>query len=85
MNRMHQTEQNEFIASIRSGKPINDGRRMGQTSLMAVMGRMAAYTGREITWDEALNSEERPVPESLDWDTQIELTPPPMPGVTRVA
>lgn len=84
-NAMHQTEQDEFIASIRSGRPINDGRRMAHTSLMAIMGRMAAYTGREITWDEALSSQERLVPEHLDWNTPVELTPPPMPGVTKFA
>ena len=80
---MHQTEQDEFFASVRAGKPINDGKRMGHTSLMALMGRMAAYTGQEITWDQAFNSEQRLVPESLDWDTKIELTPPPQPGVTK--
>ena len=83
INRMHQTEHDEFFASLRSGKPINDGKRMADTSLMAIMGRMAAYTGQEITWKQALNSKQSLVPEHLDYDTNIELTPPPMPGVTR--
>lgn len=83
-NAMHQTEQNEFLASIRSGKPIHDGRRMAYTSLMAVMGRMAAYTGQEVTWEQAFHSQESLVPEELSWDTRIELTPPPMPGVTKL-
>ena len=80
---MHQTEHDEFFASLRAGKPINDGKRMADTSLMAIMGRMAAYTGQEITWKQALNSKQSLVPEHLDYDTNIELTPPPMPGVTR--
>jgi predicted dehydrogenase len=39
-----------LIASIRAGKPINDGVRIAETSLTSVMGRMAAYTGRELSW-----------------------------------
>lgn len=82
-NNMYQTEHDEFFASIRAGKPINDGPRMAHTSLMAIMGRMAAYTGQEITWEMALNSRESLVPEKLDWNTKIELTPVAMPGKTR--
>jgi predicted dehydrogenase len=83
LNNMYQTEHDEFFASIRAGTPINDGPRMAYTSLMALMGRIAAYTGREITWDQALHSQQSLVPEHLDWNTKIDLTPPPMPGVTR--
>ncbi|MBI4624695.1 MAG: Gfo/Idh/MocA family oxidoreductase [Verrucomicrobia bacterium] len=82
-NRMHQTEHDEFFASIRSGRPINDGRRMAHTSLMTLMGRMAAYTGQEITWEQALNSQEQLVPDNLGWNTKIQLTPPPQPGRTK--
>ena len=81
--RMHQTEHDEFFASIRAGRPINDGKRMAHTSLMTLMGRMAAYTGQEITWEQALNSKEQLVPGTLDWKTKIELTPPPQPGKTK--
>jgi predicted dehydrogenase len=81
--RMHQREQDEFFASIRAGRPINDGQRMARTTLMTLMGRMAAYTGQEITWEQALHSQEKLVPDRVDWDTKIELTPPPQPGVTK--
>ena len=56
---MYQTEHDELFASIRSGKPINDGVRMANTTLMAMLGRMATYTGQEISWEQALNSQER--------------------------
>jgi predicted dehydrogenase len=82
-NNMYQTEHDEFFASIRAGKPINDGERMAHTSLMAIMGRMAAYTGQEITWEMALHSQESLVLEKLDWHTKIELTPVAMPGKTK--
>ena len=82
-NNMYQTEHDEFFASIRSGRPINDGKRMAHTTLMAIMGRMAAYTGQEITWEQALQSQERLMPEKLDWDTKLKLPPLATPGITK--
>jgi predicted dehydrogenase len=82
-NDMYQTEHDEFFASIRAGKPINDGTRMAHTTLMAIMGRMAAYTGQEISWDMALNSREKLTPEILDWNTKVEMPPLSVPGQTK--
>ncbi len=82
-NNMYQTEHDELFASIRSGKPINDGARMVNTTLMAMMGRMAAYTGQEISWDQALESQDRLTREKLDWDTKIEPRPLAVPGLTK--
>ncbi len=79
---MYQVEHNELFASIRAGEPINDGVRMCSSTLLALMGRMAAYTGKEITWEEALNSRESLVPEKLDWKMALEFPPVPMPGKT---
>ena len=55
---MYQNEHKELIAGIRSGKPINNGNYMTKSTLMAIMGRMATYTGKVITWDMALNSKQ---------------------------
>jgi predicted dehydrogenase len=82
---MYQAEHDELFASIRTGKPINDGVRMAHTTLMAVMGRMAAYTGKEITWDQALNSKQNLMPEKLDWNMKIENPPLSTPGLTEFA
>jgi predicted dehydrogenase len=82
---MYQTEHNELFASIRDGKPINDGDWMAQSTLMGIMGRMAAYTGQEVTWEQAMKSDERLVPDKLDWKMKLDIAPMPMPGVTRVA
>lgn len=79
---MYQVEHDEFFASIRAGKPINDGVRMATSTLLAVMGRMSAYTGQEITWEMALNSKESIVPEKLDWDMSLPVAPVAMPGLT---
>jgi len=80
---MYQIEHNELFASIRSGDPINNGVRLAHSSLTAIMGRMAAYTGQEITWEQALNSQERLVPEKLEWNMKLEAPPMAMPGVTK--
>lgn len=80
---MYQNEHNELFASIRSGKPINDGEWMAHSTLMGIMGRMAAYTGQEITWEQALNSQENLVPAQLDWKMKLDFPPMAMPGVTK--
>lgn len=51
-------EHVHLIQSIRDGKPINETRAVTESTLSAIMGRMAAYTGKEVTWEQALNSKE---------------------------
>jgi len=84
-NEMYQTEHDELFAAVRSGKPINNGEYMAYSTLLAIMGRMAAYTGQEITWEMALNSIENLSPLRYDWDA----APPPsqiaVPGLTQFA
>ncbi|MCX8155002.1 MAG: Gfo/Idh/MocA family oxidoreductase [Verrucomicrobiae bacterium] len=80
---MYQVEHDELFASIRKGQPINDGDWMATSTLMAIMGRMAAYTGQEITWEMALNSQEQLVPENLTWDMKLPIKPMAVPGRTK--
>jgi predicted dehydrogenase len=49
-------EHTDLIASIRGGKPLNEGRRVAESTMCAIIGRMSAYTGRAINWDWAMNS-----------------------------
>lgn len=49
-------EHADLIASIKAGKPLNEGRQVAESTLTAIMGRMSAYTGRELSWDWVLNS-----------------------------
>lgn len=55
-NDMYQREHDTLFAAIRAGKPFNDGERMASSTLLAIMGREAAYTGQVITWDQAMSS-----------------------------
>lgn len=82
-DNMYQIEHNELFASIRNGKPINDGIWMAHSTLMALMGRMAAYTGQEITWDQAMNSQLKLVPDDLTWDMDFPIRPMAQPGHTE--
>ena len=56
---------------------------MCSSTMMGIMGRMAAYTGQQITWEQAMNSQERLVPETLDWNGKWEAPPLAQPGKTR--
>ena len=58
-NNAYQTEHEELIRSIREGKPVNEARQVAESTLTAIMGREAAYSGREITWDDAMNSKQK--------------------------
>ena len=81
---MYQIEHDELFASIRSGQPINDGSWMAQSTMMGLMGRMAAYTGQEITWEQAMNSDEKLVPDKLDWKMKLDIPPMALPGMTKL-
>lgn len=80
---MYQKEHDELFAAIRKNTPINDGQRMATSTLLAMMGRMAAYTGQQITWDQALNSQERLSPDPIDWNGSFKPAPLALPGVTK--
>ena len=79
---MYQVEHDEFFESIRSGKPINDGDRMVTSTMAGIQGRMAGYTGKQVTWDMAINSKQVLMPEVHGWDTKVEVQPMARPGVT---
>ena len=57
-------EHADLIASIRAGEPLNEGQRVAESVLTAIMAREAAYTGQEITWDQVLSADLSLVPET---------------------
>lgn len=83
-NDIYQTEHNELFASIRQGTPINNGDYMAKSTLLAIMGRMATYTGQTVTWEQALNSAEDLSPASYDWKARPPESPIAMPGVAKL-
>jgi len=80
---MYQVEHNELFASIRDGKPLNDGDRMAKSTLLGILGRNAAYTGQELTWEMIQTSQQVLVPEITDWNSKVEPEPMALPGRTK--
>ena len=81
---MYQIEHNEMFAAIRAGKPINNGEAAAQSTLLALMGRTAAYTGQVITPDLILNAKEDLSPPRYEFGP-LAMPPVPVPGSTRFA
>jgi hypothetical protein len=79
----YQQEQNALFASIRSGKPINHGDFAAKSTLMAVMGRMATYTGQQVTWETAWNSQEDLTPDRYEFGP-LDVPPVAIPGLTQL-
>ncbi len=81
-NDPYQTEHDDLFASIRSGKPLNEGQMVAESTMSAIMGRMATYTGKTIQWDEALASNEVWGPEKYEWGP-LAVDAVPMPGKSK--
>ena len=77
-------EHTDLIAAIRGGQYINEGKQVADSSFVAVLGRMAAYTGREIKWDWATKvSKLDLMPPKLEFGP-FEPHPVAMPGKTEL-
>ncbi len=88
----HQNEWTDLIDAIRNDKPFNEVKRGVEASAVTSMGRMAAHTGQEITFEDFLNGKHEyapdadkftmnsPAPVQADKDGKY---PKPMPGVVK--
>ena len=79
---MYQNEHDALFWSIRQGEPINNGEYMCKSTMMAIMARMAAYTGQTIKWEDAWNSSEDLAPEVHAFGDAPQR-PVAIPGVTK--
>ena len=70
--------------ALRKGKPVYDGDWMCHSIFLGLMGRMAAYTGKRIKWEQIIDSKEDLAPDDLKWDSTFTPTPMPRPGITPV-
>ncbi|ETN96501.1 Gfo/Idh/MocA family protein [Zhouia amylolytica] len=87
----YQQEHNRLFESIRNGGLIADAEHGAKSTMTAIMGRMATYSGKVIKWEEALNSDLALVPDNLDWNSEAPVKPTsdgtyiiPSPGKTKV-
>jgi myo-inositol 2-dehydrogenase/D-chiro-inositol 1-dehydrogenase len=86
----HQTEHDHLFAALAAGQPYNEGEYGWKSTMTAILGRMATYSGKTVTWDDALNSNLDLSPAGYTWDSQPQPQPGedgsypiPMPGVTK--
>lgn len=76
-----QQEHIDLVKSITNETPyLNTGQDTAESTLTAIMGRMAAYRGQEITWEQAWNDDEKLVPDDLSFDKPYPVGPIPVPG-----
>jgi predicted dehydrogenase len=77
-------EYKDTLDAIRSGNTINEGKRIAQSTMTAILGRMAAYTGRNISWDWAMNASKLDLtPKDWSWH-DYPLAPVAVPGKTKL-
>jgi myo-inositol 2-dehydrogenase / D-chiro-inositol 1-dehydrogenase len=86
----HQTEMDDLFAAMLAGKPYNEADWAADSSMTAILGRMATYSGKQVKWDEAINSPLDLAPKTLAWDADTPVKPGAdgiypcaMPGVTK--
>ncbi|MBA6152798.1 Gfo/Idh/MocA family protein [Gelidibacter maritimus] len=72
----YQVEHDRLFASIRNKEVINDAENGAKSTMSAIMGRMATYSGQMINWEDALKSEKILMPPVVSWES----TPPTVPG-----
>lgn len=86
----HQLEHDNLFAALKAGKPYNECDKTVDSTMTAIMGRMATYSGQRVTWDEALNSTLDLQPASYAWDAEAPVKPDrdgyyacALPGLTK--
>lgn len=82
---MYQLEHDALFAAIRKNQPLREHEQMAQSTLAGLMGRMAAYTGSVITWEQLLASGEDIFPKELDWNGRLAVAPMARPGASPLA
>jgi len=89
----YQREHDLLFAAIRSGKSINNGSYMARSTMVGIMGQLSCYTGKEVTWNQAMASDFYYPPKAEACHDQMEPPtrvgkdgsyPVPTPGVTKL-
>ena len=87
----YEVEHAELVKHIRQDKPINNAYYTADSTMTSIFGRMATYSGKELSWDEAVASKVSLLPENVAWDADPKvlpgedgLYPTPTPGITEV-
>jgi predicted dehydrogenase len=77
-------EHMDLLKSIKEGgQPVNELQNVTESTMTAILGRMAAYSGQALTWDEAVNIDQDTMPKDLKLDGKLAVDPLPVPGKTQ--
>jgi myo-inositol 2-dehydrogenase / D-chiro-inositol 1-dehydrogenase len=86
----HQLEMDDLFAAVLAGQAYNEADWATDSTMTAILGRMATHSGNIVKWDDAINSQVDLVPKSLAWDAETRVKPGPdgcyacaVPGVTK--
>lgn len=86
----HQVEHDDLFAALDAGKPYNEGDYGISSTMTAILGRMATYSGQIVKWDDAIKSDTDLSPQSYKWDSEAPVKPGEdglyacaMPGTTK--
>lgn len=82
-NDGYQYEHDILFAAVRKGEVVNKGDRMISSTLLAIMGRTAAYTGAQLTWEQIQNSKLSTFPDPFDAKGSLPEMPTAKPGITK--
>ena len=87
----YQQEHDDLFTAIRNDKEYSEAVYGAESTMTAILGRMAAYSGKELEWSKALASNIELLPEKLAWDAMPKVLPGPdglypraVPGETEV-
>ncbi len=87
----YQVEHIKLFESIRNGGVLSDAENGAKSTMTAILGRMATYSGKVVKWDEAIQSDLLLAPDNLTWDSPAPVQPNadgfydiPTPGKTVV-
>jgi myo-inositol 2-dehydrogenase/D-chiro-inositol 1-dehydrogenase len=87
----YQQEHDDLFTAIRNNQEYNEAVRGAESTMTAIFGRMAAYSGKELEWDAALGSQIALLPTELGFDKPAPVNPGPdgyyeraIPGKTQV-
>ena len=87
----HQPEWDDLMAALTTGEPYNELPATADSTMTAILGRMATYSGKLLKWDSAVESKLTYAPDRVDWDAEPKSKPGPdgvypcaIPGVTKL-
>ena len=84
-NDPYQNEHVVLLEHIRDNRPINALKTVAESTLTAILGRMACYTGQVVTWEQALNTQHSLMPDNLTMEMTLPVAPVAVPGRTRIS